>query len=312
MIELVQLTKRYGSTLALDHVSLSVKPGEIVGLLGPNGAGKSTMLKMLTGYLPPTEGSARVANLDVQDKSLDVRRRIGYLPETNPLYDDLAVYESLRWTAQLRRMEPSGVPAAIRHVIDVCGLAEVVGKDVSQLSKGYRQRLGLAQAILHDPEILILDEPTSGLDPNQQQEVRRLIQTLKQKKTVLLSTHILSEAHSSCDRVLIIHKGRIVADGTPEALGQQATHGSRLRIELKAPAAAAEQELARISGVDRVAIEKTLDACVVLVVESSGGADVREAIFDLAVQRHWPILGMTQETLSLEEVFRQLTTGAAS
>jgi ABC-2 type transport system ATP-binding protein len=182
MIELTQLTKRYGTTLALDHVSLSVKPGEIVGLLGPNGAGKSTMLKMLTGYLPPTEGTARVANLDVQDKSLDVRRRIGYLPETNPLYEDLAVYESLQWTARLRGMELSGVPAAIRHVIDVCGLAEVVGKDVSQLSKGYRQRLGLAQAILHDPEILILDEPTSGLDPNQQQEVRRLIQMLKREK----------------------------------------------------------------------------------------------------------------------------------
>ena len=312
MIELSQLTKRYGSTLALDHVSLSIQPGEIVGLLGPNGAGKSTMLKMLTGYLPPSEGTARVAQFDVQDHSLEVRRRIGYLPESNPLYDDLAVYESLLWTARLRQMDPSTTEPAIRHVIDVCGLASVVGKDISQLSKGYRQRLGLAQAILHDPEILILDEPTSGLDPNQQQEVRNLILTLKQKKTVLLSTHILSEAQSSCDRVLIIHHGKIVADGTPQALGQQATQGRRLRIELKAPGDAAEQALAQITGVNHVAVEKAINSHVALVVESSGDTDVREAVFELAVKNHWPILAMTQETLSLEDVFRQLTTGVSS
>src|SRR5579864_6500324 len=152
MIEVANLTKRYGSTLALDHVTFAIQPGEVVGLLGPNGAGKTTMLKMLTGYMPPTEGSARVANFDILDQSLDVRRRIGYLPETNPLYEELAVYESLEWTARLRQMEPNTIPGAIRHVVDVCGLATVVGKDVSQLSKGFRQRLGLAQAILHDPE----------------------------------------------------------------------------------------------------------------------------------------------------------------
>lgn len=298
--------------MAVDHVSLTVQPGEIVGLLGPNGAGKTTLLKMLTGYLPPTEGTARVANLEILDNSLEVRRRIGYLPETNPLYEDLAVYESLEWTARLRGMNPASHPPAIRHVIEVCGLAGVVGKDVAHLSKGYRQRLGLAQAILHDPEILILDEPTSGLDPNQQQEVRQLIQTLKQKKTVLLSTHILPEAQSSCDRVLIIHHGKIVADGTPQALGQQAARGSRLLVELKAPAPAAGQALAQLSGVDRVAVQKAYDSCVVFILESAGGADVREAVFELAVQRRWPILGMTQETISLEEVFRQLTMGMPS
>jgi ABC-2 type transport system ATP-binding protein len=312
MIELSQLTKRYGATLALDHVSLSIQPGEVVGLLGPNGAGKTTMLKMLTGYLPPTEGTAKVAQFDILDHSLDVRRRIGYLPETNPLYEELAVVESLEWTARLRGMDSQAIRPAIRHVIDVCGLAAVVGKDIAQLSKGFRQRVGLAQAILHDPEILILDEPTSGLDPNQQQEVRQLIQTLKLKKTVLLSTHILSEAQSSCDRVLIIHKGKIVADGSPQALGQQAAHGTRLVVELKAPGEAAERELAGLPGVDRAVIQRAEDNRVTLVLESSGDGDVREAVFHLAVKQNWPILQMTQETISLEEVFRQLTTGSAS
>ncbi len=220
MIEISQLTKKYGTTVALDHVTLSIQPGEVVGLLGPNGAGKTTMLKMLTGYLPPTEGSARVAHFDILTQSLEVRKRIGYLPETNPLYEELAVYESLEWTARLRGMPRSGYAGAIRHVIEVCGLSSVVGKDIAHLSKGYRQRVGLAQAILHDPEILILDEPTSGLDPNQQEEVHALIQTMRQSKTVILSTHTLSEANRVCDRVLIIHQGRIVADGAPTRFGR--------------------------------------------------------------------------------------------
>jgi ABC-2 type transport system ATP-binding protein len=220
MIEVQQLTKNYGTTVAVDHVSFVVQPGEVVGLLGPNGAGKTTMLKMLTGYLPPTEGAARVANFDIFDQSLDLRRRIGYLPETNPLYEELAVYESLTWTARLRGMVPADYEGAIRRVIQVCGLESVVGKDIAHLSKGFRQRVGLAQAILHDPEILILDEPTSGLDPNQQDDVHALIQTMRLKKTILLSTHILSEASRVCDRVLIIHKGKIVADGAPAGFGR--------------------------------------------------------------------------------------------
>ncbi len=220
MIEVSQLTKKYGSTLALDHVTFSIQPGEVVGLLGPNGAGKTTMLKMLTGYIPPTEGSARVANFDILDQSLDVRRRIGYLPETNPLYEELAVYESLEWAARLRKMSPSVYPGAIRKVIDVCGLGSVVSKDIAHLSKGFRQRVGLAQALLHDPEILILDEPTSGLDPNQQREVHELIKAMRSRKTVLLSTHTLTEASDVCDRVLIIHCGRVVADGNPRSFGR--------------------------------------------------------------------------------------------
>src|SRR5438552_7007893 len=166
MIEVSQLTKRYGSILALDHVTYTIQPGEVVGLLGPNGAGKTTMLRLLTCYLPPTGGTAKVAGYDIADQSMDVRRRIGYLPETNPLYEELAVYESLEWTARLRGMNPAAIKPAIRKVVETCGLGSVVERDIANLSKGYRQRVGLAQAILHDPDILILDEPTSGLDPN--------------------------------------------------------------------------------------------------------------------------------------------------
>jgi len=220
MIEAISLTKRYGEKLALDAVSLRIEPGEVVGLLGPNGAGKSTMLRILTGYLPATEGNARMAGMDVADHSLEVRRRIGYLPESNPLYEDLAVLESLEWTARLRQLDPAKVRSAVRSAVEACALQEVVGQDIGTLSKGYRQRVGLAQAILHDPEILILDEPTSGLDPNQQREVHALIQSMRQHKTVLLSTHTLSEASTVCDRVIIIHRGRIAADGTPQSFGR--------------------------------------------------------------------------------------------
>ncbi len=312
MIEVANLTKRYGSTLALDHVTFSIQPGEVVGLLGPNGAGKTTMLKMLTGYLPPTEGTARVANLSVLSESLQVRERIGYLPETNPLYEELAVYESLEWTAKLRGLPESRYRPAIRDVIRVCGLESVVGRDIAHLSKGFRQRVGLAQAILHDPEILILDEPTSGLDPNQQSEVRQLIQTLKQRKTVLLSTHILSEAQSSCDRVLIIHKGKIVADGSPASLGQQMTGGRRLIVELKAPSDLALQALRQLSGLRQAALQPGHAANPVIALDTDASIDLREAVFDLAVRYHWPILQMTQEAATLEDVFRQLTAASST
>ena len=305
MIEVSQLTRKYGQTLALDQVTFSIQPGEVVGLLGPNGAGKTTMLRILTGFLPPTAGSAKVANRDILDDSLEVRRRIGYLPETNPLYEELAVYEALEWTARLRGLSRSVYTAAIKNVVNVCGLRSEVGKDIAHLSKGYRQRVGLAQAILHDPEILILDEPTSGLDPNQQLEVRQLIQTLKQKKTVLLSTHILSEAQTACDRVLIIHQGKIVADGTPDLLRERMSKGQRLILELKAPAQAAQETLARLPGVERATIQKEANSHVVLMLESQ--EDVRETVFGVASEKRWPILQMTPETFSLEDVFRQLT-----
>ncbi len=307
MIDVTGLTKQYGATLALDHVTFSIKPGEVVGLLGPNGAGKTTMLKLLTGYIPPTDGTAKVAGFDILDETLELRKRIGYLPETNPLYEDLAVYESLLWTARLRGMPSASIDSAIRKVAGTCGLESVVGKDIAHLSKGFRQRVGLAQAILHDPEILILDEPTSGLDPNQQSEVRQLIQTLKQKKTVLLSTHVLSEAQSACDRVLIIHRGKIVADGTPDLLRQNFSKGNRFLVELKAPSPGAEGVLSAIPGVLRVSVLKTSGQDVTFSVESQDG-DIREQIFDAAVKNQWKVLQLTMESYSLEDVFRELTT----
>lgn len=306
MIETVRLTKRYDRTVALNGVSFTVQPGEVVGLLGPNGAGKTTMLKMLTGYLPPSEGVARVAGLDVADHPLDVRRRIGYLPENNPLYDELAVAESLAWTAALRGLDGETRRQAIRRAVDACGLGDVLGKDIQELSKGYRQRVGLAQAILHDPEILILDEPTSGLDPNQQTDVRNLIHALRQRKTVLVSTHILSEARAACDRVLIIHQGAIVADGTPDMLSRQLSRSLRLLLELKASAPAAQEALSALAGVERAMLQKDEGGISTFVVES-GAADVRESVYGLSVERRWPILQMTPETVSLEDVFKELT-----
>jgi len=310
MIDVTNLTKRYGDVLAVNNVSFSIRPGEVVGLLGPNGAGKTTILRILTGYLPATQGSARLAEYEVSENSLEVRRRIGYLPETNPLYEDMAVYEALQWMARLRGLEDSASHVQIRAVVESCGLGSVVGKNISQLSKGYRQRVGLAQAMLHDPEILILDEPTSGLDPNQQLEVRQLIQALKKKKTVLLSTHILSEAQTACDRVLIIHAGQIVADGTPDQLGRQLAGTRRLTLELKAPPKALDV-LAQVPGVERVTLQKVMEARSLFTLEFMPSMDVREQVFEVAVSNRWPILGMTQETLSLEDIFRQLTTGAA-
>lgn len=307
MIEVAQLTRRYGAFTALDHVTFTIEPGEVVGLLGPNGAGKTTMLKMLTGYLPPSEGTAHVSRLNVLDAPLEVRRRIGYLPETNPLYDDLSVYESLLWTARLRAMPDHTIDPAIRKVVDVCDLSAVISRDVAQLSKGYRQRVGLAQAILHDPEILILDEPTSGLDPNQQQEVLQLIQTLKQKKTVILSTHILSEAQNACDRVLIIHQGKIVADGKPEILRQTFSRSHRLQILVRAAGAQAQAALSAVAGVERVAVQGEADGLSTLLVES-GAQDVRERVFDAIVEQRWKLLELTPERYSLDDVFRALTT----
>ncbi len=220
MIDVANLSKRYGSIQALERLTFSIQPGEVVGLLGPNGAGKSSMMRILTGYLPPSEGTVKVAGMDVVDQSLEVRRKIGYLPESNPLYEELAVLESLEWTARLRGLNGNASRQAVARTVELCGLNAVVGQDIATLSKGYRQRVGLAQAILHDPDILILDEPTSGLDPNQQQEVHALIEAMRQRKTVLLSTHTLSEAASVCGRVMILHQGRIVADGAPNSLGR--------------------------------------------------------------------------------------------
>ena len=239
MIRVESLTKDYGPFRAVDKVTFNVRKGEVLGFLGPNGAGKSTTMKMLTCYLAPTAGRATVAGHDVYEDSLAVRKRLGYLPEDTPLYRDMTVLEYLQFTAEMRQMDPSKSPARIKEVGGRCGLTDVAGKLVGELSKGFRQRLGLAQAILHDPDILVLDEPTSGLDPNQIVEIRQLIKELGQEKTVILSTHILPEVQATCTRILIISGGKLVADDTPEALRAR-EKGSRYRVVVESNGVAKE------------------------------------------------------------------------
>src|SRR5436190_9007460 len=247
MIEVEGLTKNYGAFRAVDKVTFNVRKGEVLGFLGPNGAGKSTTMKMLTCYLAPTEGSAKVAGFDIFDQSIEVRRRIGYLPEDTPIYRDMTVLEYLQFAADLRQMDPAKTPGRIKEIGGRCGLAEVAGKLVGELSKGFRQRLGLAQAMLHDPDILILDEPTSGLDPNQIVEIRSLIKEMGKEKTVILSTHILPEVQATCSRILIINGGRLVADGTPDELRAR-EKGSRYRVVVESNGVAQDAIRDKLAG----------------------------------------------------------------
>jgi ABC-2 type transport system ATP-binding protein len=311
MIEVEGLTKDYGTTLAVDAVTFQVRKGEVLGFLGPNGAGKSTTMKMLTCYLAPTAGRARVAGFDVFDQSLEVRRRIGYLPEDTPIYRDMTVLEYLRFAADLRQMSPSVSPARIKEIGGRCGLGDVAGKLVGELSKGFRQRVGLAQAMLHDPDILILDEPTSGLDPNQIVEIRSLIKEIGQEKTVILSTHILPEVQATCSRILIISGGKLVADGTPQDLRQR-ERGSRYRVIVEKNGAAPESirdRLAALAGVARCETVAGEDNAVSLTIDAAANDDLRKSIFRAAVDNQWTLLELARESASLEDVFRHLTTG---
>jgi ABC-2 type transport system ATP-binding protein len=310
MIRVESLTKDYGPFRAVDKVTFNVRKGEVLGFLGPNGAGKSTTMKMLTCYLAPTAGRATVAGHDVYEDSLAVRKRLGYLPEDTPLYRDMTVLEYLQFTAEMRQMDPAKSPARIKEVGGRCGLTDVAGKLVGELSKGFRQRLGLAQAILHDPDILVLDEPTSGLDPNQIVEIRQLIKELGQEKTVILSTHILPEVQATCTRILIISGGKLVADDTPEALRAR-EKGSRYRVVVESngvPKDAIREKLATISGVASCQTIATEAGAHAFALDGGGTADLRRHIFRAAVDNHWPLLELVRESVSLEEVFRNLTT----
>jgi ABC-2 type transport system ATP-binding protein len=307
MISVKGLRKAFGETVAVDGVSFEVARGEVVGFLGPNGAGKTTTLRMLAGCLPPSSGTAEVAGLSVAGRNLEVRRRVGYLAENNPLYEDMDVSEYLEWTARARGLRGAERTARVRFAVEACGLGDALGRTIGLLSKGFRQRTGLAASILHDPDILLLDEPTSGLDPNQAREVRDLIGRLKQAKTVLLSTHILPEVEASCDRVVIIHKGAIAASGTLQELSGAASGRCMTRFSIRA------------EGVDpsgaRASIREALGAEVARWSEESGelrfeiasGRDAREEVFRLAVRSGWSLLELRREEASLESVFRELT-----
>lgn len=302
------LTKTYGTIRAVDGISFEIQKGEVVGLLGPNGAGKTTTMKMLTCFMPPTEGRVRVAGLDVVEESLEVRRRLGYLPENVPLYDDMGVWDYLDFVARVREVPAAGRDAAIRQAAARCGLGPVLGKPVTALSKGYRQRLGLAQAVIHDPDLVILDEPTTGLDPNQIVEIRQLIRELGAEKTVLLSTHILQEVEAVCDRVLIINEGRIIADGTPAQLHTEFQGAQQLSVLIggggKTEVSAA---LAALPGAENVECGGGRGKPVAATVSSPRETDLREAIFRLCVDKGWVLLEMQRRVVSLEDIFRKLT-----
>ena len=306
MIDVQGLTKDYGTTRAVAGISFTVNPGEVVGLLGPNGAGKSTTLRVLTGYLPPTAGSVKLDGVCVVEQSLEARRRVGYLSESNPLYESLATWETLTFFARLRNIPEDRIERRIRDVAEQCALRDVMAKDIGELSKGYRQRLGLALAILHDPSVLILDEPTSALDPNQQKDVRDLILRLKEKKTVLLSTHILPEAQRMCDRILIIHQGRIDAQGTVVELESRMVGSNSYYRRLRAPEAEARQALANLPGVMAVTVcDESEPGCPGFDVAAD--RDPREWLSGLASQRRWTIMELRRQTAALDDIFRRLT-----
>jgi ABC-2 type transport system ATP-binding protein len=306
MIEVERLEKTYGFARALKGISFSVKKGEVVGFLGPNGAGKSTTMKILTGYLLPSGGRASVAGHDVVADSLAVRRCIGYLPESAPLYGEMRVDEYLRFVADIRGVAAGKAKAAIGRAVELCGLARVIGKNIVELSKGYKQRVGLAQAILHDPPVLILDEPTSGLDPNQIVEVRKLIERLGQEHTVVLSTHYLQEVEKSCTRVIIVNHGQITADGTHQQLvAQQPARGLRL-AERRAAAAVLATLRAALPGLAIAVAERSTDR---ILCHIGGGSDapVEQAVARAVVNGGFDLCELTREHATLEDVFRALT-----
>ena len=304
MIEVRDLTKYYGPLLAVEHLDFQVAAGEIVGFLGPNGAGKTTTLKMLAGYLAPTSGTARINGFDCVEQSLEVRRSLGYLPENVSLYPDLTVVQFLRFAAQAKGVEAAGQAVEIRRVMASCGLEEVEGKLVAALSKGFRQRLGLAQALLHQPPVLILDEPTIGLDPFQIVEIRDLIKNLEGAHTVILSSHILPEVAQLCHRVIIINRGRIVASDTPENLSRQLGQGARISLAVRGPEAQVTAALQAVPGVARVNSRGEGR----YLVEAGNDRDLRPELARLLVQQGFGLLELKAQEFTLEEVFLDLVT----
>jgi ABC-2 type transport system ATP-binding protein len=309
MIEVQGLTKHYGAFTAIRDVTFNVAPGEIVGFLGPNGAGKSTAMRILACFMPASSGTARVAGYDVFSQSMEVRRRIGYLPETVPLYTDMRVAPYLDFVAEIKGVPRSARKRRVADAMDKCLIADVQHRLIGKLSKGYRQRVGLAQAIVNDPHVLILDEPTIGLDPQQITEIRALIKSLAGEHTVILSTHILPEVSMVCSGVIIINKGRVVAQGPIDSLVEQFFPNSRVQVELAAPADTARDALRGISGVLDVRDVLTGDGTAAFAVEAARDRDVRGEIFQLATDRRWRLLELRRVGMTLEEVFIRIVAG---
>jgi len=309
MIEVQKLTKHYGPVTAIRDVSFNVGPGEIVGFLGPNGAGKSTTMRILACFMPASSGAARVAGYDVFRDSLEVRRRIGYLPESVPLYADLRVASYLDFVAEVKGVGRGERRRRVAEAMERCLVTDVQNRLIGKLSKGYRQRVGLAQAIINDPDVLILDEPTIGLDPKQITEIRALIKSFAGRHTVILSTHILPEVSMVCGGVVIINKGSIVAQGPIDTLVDQFFPTSRVEVEIVGPAAAVQDGMRRIDGVVSVQELATTNGAGRYLVESGRGRDVRGEIFQLAAQQRWGLLELRRVGTTLEEVFIRVVAG---
>ena len=308
MIYVENLTKYFGDLCAVDHINLDIQKGEIMGLLGPNGAGKTTTLRMLTGFLRPNEGSIRVKDYTIEEHSLEIRKMLGYLPESAPLYHDMLTYDYLDYVANIRDLDKKEKHTRIRHMGELCGLNEVMHKPIGELSKGYKQRVGLAHAMMNDPEILVLDEPTSGLDPNQIIEIREIIKQIGKEKTIVVSTHILSEAEATCDRVVIINQGKIVADGTMESLKQTASGEALITLSLQnAEKDAVVRDLGSVQGVAGVLVGDDDRDVLEVKVTCRSAEDLRGAIYDKVKQTDWILLEFYQERQSLERIFQKLT-----
>ncbi len=308
MINAEGLTKFYGTQCAVDNISLHIRKGEIVGLLGPNGAGKTTTLRMLTGFLRPSSGNVRIKDFNIDENPLTVKGLIGYLPESAPLYNEMLAYDYLRYVAEIRGIEKGQIDSRLRHVAHLCGINEVMHKPIGTLSKGYKQRVGLAHAMIDDPEILILDEPTSGLDPNQIVEIRDIIREIGKEKTVILSTHILSEAEATCNRIIIINRGRIVADEGIDTLKGRMGKEFLVNISLKdAIFDNVKEVLGQVTGVTGVTQNGVDQDILKLSVHCGSDMDIREEIYKEIKKQTWVLMGFYHEVQTLEKVFRDLT-----
>jgi len=308
VIEVQHLTKRYGPVTAVDDISFTVERGEILGFLGPNGAGKTTTMRVLTGYMPPTGGKAIVAGYDVLEQPLEAKRRTGYLPETPPLYPDMTVHEYLTFVAKIKGVARAERKARVEEMMRKVHVLDMANRSCSKLSKGYRQRVGLAQALMHNPDVLILDEPTAGLDPKQIIETRQLIRGLAGDHTIILSTHILPEVSQTCQRVVIINRGRVVAVDTPDNLTSRLRGSETMYLQVDAAGADAATVLQRITGVTRVTVADTKQQVVGYEVDSEAGRDVRRELAAAVVSRGWGLLEMRAMRMSLEEIFLHVTT----
>jgi len=308
MIKIQDLTKFYGNVCAVDHISFEIRKGEILGLLGPNGAGKSTTLRTLTCFMQPTEGNITVKDFNIFDHPLEIKNLIGYLPESAPLYQDMLVYDYLKYVANIRGLERDRQESRIKELANLCGLRDVMHKSIHELSRGYKQRVGLAHAMLNDPEILVLDEPTAGLDPNQIVEIRDIIKSIGKEKTVVLSTHILSEAEATCDRVVIINKGKIVADAPTDTLKREAGNDYDIHLALQeADFAAVRDAFSSVPEIRNIARKEDSDHTLNLVLSCKSGEDIRPAVYQIIKKNDWLLLEFQRVSRTLENIFRELT-----